>query len=376
MQLYLELKEYNLSSTKKYILILSFWVAIGVLYGIQHYLFASLENEQCNLFNTLFDQIPNFVLWGLYTPFILFLRNKFPLHGENKLRNIFGIHLFALLLISTGHILLLGTIRWFVIAGSGSGSYVSYLMGYSAAWLYFQVVIYVMVILLGYAVEYYEKYQRKEETNIYLEKLLVDSELQRLKNQLQPHFLFNTLNTISMLIRQEESDKATKIVANLSTLLREILEKRYTQWTQLSNELLFVEKYLEIMSIRFKDKINYNINVEKGLETVLLPDLLLQPLVENSIKHGLNNKPGYGTINITIKSVNNKLEIKIIDDGIGCSEKELKEGVGLSNIKDRLKILYSDDFEFSIKSAKNKGTIVTITVPVILKIETVKNGED
>lgn len=347
----------------KYKFILGFWFLLGLIYGTQNYLFYMVEGLNCSIHRTLFNQVPNFILWGIYTPFILSLRNKFPLHKEQKFFNIFAIHIPVMIGIAVIHLLLLGTIIYY-LGLHNNDSYLLHLNSFFASWFYFQIILYSLVILFGYLLEYYHKYRTKEDTALYLEKLLIDSELRVLKDQLQPHFLFNTLNSISMLIRKNENDTAIKIIANLSELLREILDKRYDQWTKLKDEVNFVQKYLEIMTIRFYDKLVYKIEVDPEVKNVYIPDLILQPIIENSVKHGLSDKMDSGEILVIAKKENSKLVISITDNGIGFDVQKNTSGVGLKNITERLDKLYSQNYNFEIKSSLNKGTKVIYSLPL------------
>ena len=196
-------------------------------------------------------------------------------------------------------------------------------------------------------------------------RLLSEARLQALTSQINPHFLFNTLNSVSSLIRTDP-EQARAVVFKLSTILRKLLRKSES-FTPLRDELAFIEDYLAIEMIRFGDKLRFV--KEVGPETLdcLAPSMLLQPLVENSIKHGLSGKVEGGMVRVGARLVDGRLYLLVEDDGVGIPEGRLatllEQGIGVSNVNERLKVLFGNDYRMTIDSKSGQGTRTEIELP-------------
>ncbi|WP_432403211.1 sensor histidine kinase [Wukongibacter sp. M2B1] len=210
-----------------------------------------------------------------------------------------------------------------------------------------------------------------------LEKALKDAELQALQSQINPHFLFNVLNTIGRLSLIENAPKTQETVHSLAEMLRYTLKSK-NEMVLLEDAILHVERYLKIQSVRFGDRIRFNIDISEGINQVKIPFMTLQPFIENAINHGLEPKEEGGTIKVTGYSLGDDLIIKINDDGVGIAEDELETildsnksnstisnsmGIGISNVNRRLKYYYGSEFGIKIKSKVNEGTTVKIVIP-------------
>jgi two-component system LytT family sensor kinase len=198
------------------------------------------------------------------------------------------------------------------------------------------------------------------------QQLLLRARMDALSSQINPHFLFNTLNTVSALIRIDP-DSARGVVLKLSNILRRLLRKHET-FVPLREELSFIDDYLDIEVARFGHD---NLDIIKEIDEVTLetfiPSMLLQPMVENSLKHGLAPKLEGGRILLRTTSKNGRLQIEIADNGVGISEEKMPhvyvEGIGLSNVRERLRVLYGEDFQLDIESREGQGTTIRIDVP-------------
>jgi two-component system LytT family sensor kinase len=198
------------------------------------------------------------------------------------------------------------------------------------------------------------------------ERLLVEARLAALTSQINPHFLFNTLNSVSSLIRIDPN-QARVMVVKLSKVLRRLLRK-HENFSPLRDELNFIEDYLSIEVIRFGDKLRFETDVAADTLDMLVPSMMLQPLVENSIKHGLSSKVEGGTIRIRTHRTETRLHLLVEDDGVGISEEKLATllehgGIGVSNVNERLKVLFGAEYRMWIESQPGNGTRVQIEVP-------------
>lgn len=182
--------------------------------------------------------------------------------------------------------------------------------------------------------------------------------------QLKPHFLFNTLNSISALTHKNPK-AANDMLARLSELLRISLTNEDAQEVPLENELIFLSAYLEIEQVRFQDRLTVNFNIEPETLRALVPRLILQPLVENSIRHGITKRRGKGSIDIHATKAGDNLMLRVRDNGLGLSKKSptFREGVGLANTRSRLLKLYGAEHKFSISAAGEIGVEATIIIP-------------
>jgi len=197
------------------------------------------------------------------------------------------------------------------------------------------------------------------------QRLLGEARLAALTSQINPHFLFNTLNSVSSLIRTDPN-QARVMVVRLSKVLRRLLRK-HENFTALREELSFIEDYLAIEVVRFGDKLHFEKDVAEDTLDMLVPSMLLQPLVENSIKHGLSSKVEGGTIRIRTRRGGTRLHLEVEDDGVGIPEEKLttvlERGIGVNNVHERLKVLFGNDYRMWIESQPGRGTRVQIEVP-------------
>jgi two-component system LytT family sensor kinase len=207
------------------------------------------------------------------------------------------------------------------------------------------------------------------------QRLLMQARLDALSSQINPHFLFNTLNSVSTLIRTNPEEARTMVV-KLSRILRRRLRNQ-EHFSSLRDELEFIDDYLAIELVRFGDKLRVEKHIGAGTSDMLVPSMLLQPLVENSIRHGLSGKVEGGTITLRARRNGSRLLLEIEDDGVGIPEAQLSgilnKGIGVSNVKERLKVLYNQDYRMLIDSQPGRGTRIEIEVPEIQP--SMKRGE-
>jgi two-component system LytT family sensor kinase len=197
------------------------------------------------------------------------------------------------------------------------------------------------------------------------QRLLIQARLDALSRQINPHFLFNTLNTVSSLIRTDP-DQARAVLYKLSNILRRLLRK-HDNFNALAEELEFIDDYLSIEMVRFGEKLRFDKQVDAAALDRLVPSMILQPLVENSVRHGLSRKIEGGTIRLRARLRHGRLHLLVEDDGVGISEERLatllEEGIGVSNVNERLKVLFGSDYRMCIDSKPGQGTRVEIEIP-------------
>ncbi len=223
-------------------------------------------------------------------------------------------------------------------------------------------ILVLLFIGVGYAIEYIRLHRERELTAISLRAELATTQLQMLKVQIHPHFLFNTLHAISSLMHIDV-DAADRMLARLSELLRRTLQTMDAQTVTLAEEMSFLEPYLEIERIRLDDRLRVEVAIEPGTHSALVPHLILQPLVENAIRHGIAPKVEGGTLGIRSRTEKGDLILTVTDDGMGLHG-ERAEGIGLANTRQRLAHLYGGAAAFTIEPQEGGGTHVEISVPL------------
>jgi two-component system LytT family sensor kinase len=205
------------------------------------------------------------------------------------------------------------------------------------------------------------------------ERLLMQARVDALISQINPHFLFNTLNTVSALVRFDP-DTARNVVLKLSNILRRRL-KSQIHFLPLKQEVEFIDDYLDIEVVRFgRDKLQIKKQIDLDTLDLIVPSMILQPLVENAIRHGIGPKIEGGTITLRARRREGRLVIEVADDGMGIPEERrseiLESGIGLKNVHERMKVLYSQEFTLDVQSAPGKGTLVRLEIPELSAVET------
>jgi len=223
-------------------------------------------------------------------------------------------------------------------------------------------VTYGFIVAAILSVESYRALRDRELEASQLSQKLAQAQLQALRMQINPHFLFNALNAVNMLIRADEKTRAVQAVTGLSDLLRHVVDGAPLQEIKLADELIFLDRYLAIESVRFGDRLRIEKSIEPGTEAALVPNLVLQPIVENAIRHGISERRDAGRITISSHRENGTLVMKVVDDGVGIGDAH-EERVGLSNTRARLQQLYGTDHQLRLEPAPGRGTAVTVSVP-------------
>jgi LytS/YehU family sensor histidine kinase len=222
---------------------------------------------------------------------------------------------------------------------------------------------YLFLFTIIVAWQYYRRYRERELVASQLSAQLSQAKLQALRMQLNPHFLFNAMNSISMLVRRNDNTHAVRMLAGLSDLLRYVLEDSPTDEVPLRDEIAFLERYLEIERVRFGDRLHVHVDAAADTLDAFLPNLLLQPLVENAIRHGVARKVTPGRIEIAARKLGDRLILQVTDDGPGLGPSLAGTGVGLANTRSRLEQIYGGEQSFELRAAQPNGAVATISLP-------------
>jgi len=349
-------------------LIASIWTIIGVVFTLQSY-FTSFRTERpVSLVDAAYLQMTWAYLWALATPLVLWVANRLPIDRRNWPR-IALLHLPISLVLSVivtafGHVL-----AWLYWGWSMGRSFSLERMGrFILANFSEGIGIYLLIALASHAYRYYCRYTQGQSRTLELEAQLSRAELQALKMQLHPHFLFNTLHSISALM-PHDPDAARTMITRLGDFLRITLESSGIQEVTLKQEIEFLRCYLEIEQIRFQDRLETRVDVASNALDAKVPNLILQPIVENAIRHGIASHFNRGLIEITGRTQNGSLRIQVRDNGGGLighrnGENLFQSGIGLANTEARLDRLYGRRHRLDLTNDPLGGSVVTLEIPL------------
>jgi two-component system LytT family sensor kinase len=356
------------SSLLKWAIIIGFWTAFGLLNGTQLFVGVRMEGMRISFWRVFSTEFLGWLIWIPATAIVLALARRFPVERGSWWR-VLPVHLMFCLLISMAHSAF-ATWLYRIIAPFGPSreprSFFEMFTGRAMNQVHLDLLIYGATIGMSYAVSYYFRFREREFRASQLETQLAQAQLQTLKMQLHPHFLFNTLNAIAGLVRDSRNKAAVNMLAGLSDLLRYTLENAGKQQVPLREELEFLELYLDIQQMRFSDRLKVELQIEPETLSALVPNLILQPLVENAIRHGVSKRAAAGIVGVSARRDDGQLHITIYDDGPGLKQNKgsrMVEGVGLANTRARLKHLYSDEQKFSLSERQGGGVEAALIIP-------------
>ncbi|HSG99224.1 MAG TPA: histidine kinase [candidate division Zixibacteria bacterium] len=312
--------------------------------------------------------------WALALPLILWLGRRFRIDRERALRHT---------LVQLGLSVALGLALMYIYVAIGAAVYATlYDRSFADAWagfgmpdfiyqrLLLAVAIYWVILGAGHAIDYYRLSHKRRVREIELQKQLAETQLLALRYQLQPHFLFNTLHSVASLVHQKKTDEAIEMLEGLSKLLRHTFEHIKGHESSLADELEFVTNYVKNERVRFADRLNIHIDVTEDASRCFVPNFVLQPLVENAIRHGIERLPGSGEIRVTaqvsgIDGAERELTLRVEDNGGGlrAGSNSSGSGVGLQATRERLQRLYSGAAGLTLSAGANSGAVATITIP-------------
>lgn len=320
---------------------------------------------------TFWYQLAIWLAWVVLAPAALWLRRRWPL-DRGALKRALPVHLVAVILLCAVHSVFVVITNWLIMQ-TGQPLADQQVSGLLTYWwvrdLPFCALFYGLILGVGSALDYYQQFRERQLRASQLEAQLAQAELQMLKMQLHPHFLFNTLNGITGLVRDNDNDAAVEMLVGLSDLLRQTLDNAGKQEVRLGEELEWLELYLKLQQIRFSDRLQISINAEPDTLDALVPNLITQPLVENAIRHGLAPRALPGTVSLFARLDNIKLQLKVCDDGVGLPEGwrlASSNGLGLLNTEARLRQLYGSDFVFEVRNRVLGGVEALLSIPLHL----------
>ena len=310
-------------------------------------------------------------LWAALTPLLFRFSSRFSIERSNRVSRVLlliGVGLLVAMLVEA----VIGYLRfeWFFTPRRRAPTF-NPLMGVTRLFWLDDLVVYIAVLAAGVARDYFLRYRARQEEAVrlqahaaHLQAQLADARLTALRTQLNPHFLFNTLHAVSALVERDPRG-VRRMIARLSELLRYTLDGADEQEIPLEQELTFLERYLEIMQIRFQGRLAVDTQADPDVLDALVPNLILQPLVENAVKHGVSKVDGAGRIEIRARREGERVVLSVQDNGPGLGGTDVaeEEGVGLRNTRARLAQLYGPAQNLTLRVAEGGGLIAEVVLP-------------
>ena len=362
---------------RNYPLYFLIWTIIGFFFFSQRLSQKFFSHDPTPWRYYLLSEIVSVYIWALLTPAIFWLGRRFPIERRNLAPRI-ALHLFLCTIISVAQIAIEGAVL------SHLEVFPHLMPTFGKAFAFLLVIMfhngvetYWATLAVHHGIRYYRSYQERRQEALRLElraselqSQLVRAQLGMLKTQLQPHFLFNTLNAIMVLVRQQKSKEAEEMLSHLGDLLRCVLDDVEGQEVPLRRELEYLQLYLSIEQVRFRDRLRVEISTDPDILDAAVPQLVLQPLVENAIRHGIGGSSSAGRIKISAARVNNTLELQVRDDGPGFppggsfeKHPRTNHGIGLANTRARLQQLHGEEARLTTSNGEPHGAVVTMVLP-------------
>jgi signal transduction histidine kinase len=336
-------------------------VVLTLLFGIQQWLGQPLYRRNLTLGTSLALQAVTWGVWLVLFPAIAWAARRHPLTGRPPAAWWLRSAVEALGFIGV-HSVLSAFMRW-ALGLSVSEELSQVLVNVFSAGFASNVLRYAAIVLVYRAVVYHHAMLAREQRAAALEADLARAQLTNVEACLRPHFLFNTLNSIAALVR-EDPRLAEKMIGELGDLLRASLSAEPQREVPLDEELAFTAKYLEIERVRFQDRLRIRIDASDEARRALVPHLILQPLVENAVRHGIGPLEAGGSVAVEAARQNGLLRITVRDDGVGVSRDPGKgRGIGLRGVRARLLHLYGNDCRFELARDEPRGSVATLDIP-------------
>jgi two-component system LytT family sensor kinase len=340
------------------------WTIVALFFSTQVFMMYYSERQPIPYKQAFLVQGIGCFLWALVTPLVLWLARRFCIDRNQWFRKVALHFVVSLLLVSA--LISLHFVIYMILAGRASSITPMRLVGYLYPNLDRWLLVYWLMLLMSHAFNYYNSYRKGELKASQLRTQLVQSQLEALKMQVQPHFLFNTLHSISALL-SKDTDGARKMITRLGDFLRLTLENSGSMEVTLQQEIEFLNGYLEIERVRFQDRLTTEIRIDPAVLDARVPNLILQPIVENAMRHAVVNSRS-GHVEISAAARNGAVHIEVNDNGPGLHvdrtlETRRGKGLGLTNTQARLVGLYGTAARFEMTNRPSGGLNVTIEIP-------------
>jgi two-component system LytT family sensor kinase len=345
------------------------WLATLLVFGLLGLIESTRDilgrrdlGQSIPIWTGLLGNMPWWLLWALLLPVALGLVTRFPLNSPFQFRSL-AAHLVAGTALSMGHGLLNGALYWVVMTPYRINEVpmTAAMVNIANRYLFMNLLTYGGLVGAAHALAFAARLREREVTAARLEQAVTAARLDALRMELNPHFLFNTLNAISGLVVNAERDAAVRMLARLGDLLRMTLNRDAAHLVSLRRELELVQLHLEIEQVRFRDRLTVRIEPDPATLDTPVPTLILQPLVENAIRHGVAPVPGAGRVVVRSRREGGRVVLEVEDSGSGFAPGQAERGVGLANVRARLNELYGTVASLEFR-ATDTGFVAAITL--------------
>lgn len=364
IQLSLNQPAFAWSTSTRRLVYIGLWSIPGIAALSFYYLNQTVTAQPMSWPFALVSTLPNWYLWAILAPAIIWIGKRYRIERDNWVQSVFLVHIPAMVAMLAIHSLA----NLFLFYSTGMPGHEAMTTGLYKVhfWtrVHSNILTYWAVLGLFYAYDYYQKFLNREQAAAILEIRLAEANLRALKMQLHPHFLFNTLNSVAALVRLNDNKTAVKMLVKLGDFLRLALENKGIQEIPVSQEIDFLQRYLSIEKIRFGERLTVNFDVNDAVLRGYVPNMILQPLVENAIHHGIGSNAEKGRIDVRVRLEGPNLVLEVQDNGKGLTDgPNRREGVGLSNTRGRLEGIYGDRAHFALQNVETGGLVARISLP-------------
>ena len=357
------------SEAPRWLWLAAIWFGLALFDATQNVFVMRAEGMHHHWGRLFFTLLISWLPWILATPLVLRLTRRYP-PAQWKRLSTWTVHLAACGSIGIAQAAWVGMWEewlnpWALTPGPDP---------FPQLWLHkfsygllSSLVLYGLILLVDHVLDSREQLARHQTETARLNEQLSKAQLSALRRQIEPHFLFNTLNAIAGLVREKRNDAAVNMIVRLSDFLRRVVEDSGRQQVPLGEELEFTQKYLDIQKARFAERLQFSVDVPQELLPAQVPSLILQPMVENAVKHGIARRVQGGAIRITASRANGTLTMRVYNDGpsLPVGWETSQSGIGILNVRTRLQSLYGDQFELSMRNQQPGGVEVTVSVPFV-----------
>jgi two-component system LytT family sensor kinase len=351
-----------LARPRRVLVALLFWTAVGLVFTLPRLRHGAPWPA------TLLSALAQWWTWGLLTPFIVAIDDRLPFSATQLTRRL-GVHLLLGPLFTLAYVYLEAILLALVRLGAWPRLFDGQRLADAWQGMFWSMLVYCLIVGVRSAHRYQQRYVAAELQMERLQRNFSEARLNALRMQLDPHFLFNALNTISAQL-ETEPRQARRMIEHLGDLLRLSLSSSRTQEIPLAEELAFLDHYLAIQKIRFGNQLQIEMEIAPDVKYAIVPSLFMQPLVENAIRHGFSRRARGGAITISVRSVDGRLDIRVLDDGVGLPpgwSLDGRGGLGLSVTRERIAVLHPNGASrFVVGNRPEGGTAVEISFPLRL----------
>jgi len=350
----------------RWVLLFGFWTLPGLIFASLIHARMLQVGEESHFWQWIGSQQSGWYMWALLTPVIWWLGRRFRLDRAHWVRNL-AVHFMAMLVLGASEIMvqILGS----MLSHGETLTWTSYGLGIWRGFIWdgpWSILIYWAILGISYAFDYRSSLREKELLATRLEAEISRAKLDALQRQLQPHFLFNTLNSISVLVQKGANESANRMLGDLSELLRYVLSRDNGLQVPLADELEFVRRYSDIERTRFGDRLEVTVDAAPDTLGCQVPGFVLQSLVENAIRHGTSKQAKNGVVTISAARRDGRLYLEVADNGPGLGDaQDNGDGIGIRNTRQRLAHLYGPDQALELSNRPGGGTVARLEIPVI-----------